>query len=103
MIGGMSRFTMDFRPFVAGLALVCGAATVSRAQSPAAPAAAPAEAPAAAPDGPARETVAISCPERGPFGPGTPFYSQFYEDYILSYVFQDVAKGTYVDVGAYDP
>jgi len=103
MIGGMSRFTMDFRPFVAGLALVCGAATVSRAQSPAAPAAAPAEAPAAAPDGPAREAVAFSCPERGPFGPGTPFYSQFYEDYILSYVFQDVAKGTYVDVGAYDP
>jgi len=104
---------MDFRPFLVGLTLVCGAATVSRAQSPAAPAApasasapasAPAAGPAAAPAGPAAaEAVAISCPERGPFGPGTAYYSQFYEDYILSYVFQDVARGTYVDVGAYDP
>jgi FkbM family methyltransferase len=95
---------MDFRPFLVGLTLVCGAATVSRAQSPAAPAApasAPAPAPAAGPA--AAEAVAISCPERGPFGPGTAYYSQFYEDYILSYVFRDVAKGTYVDVGAYDP
>ena len=57
----------------------------------------------AATDGPARETVALACPERGAFGLGTPYYSQFYEDYILSYVFQDVAKGTYVDVGAYNP
>ena len=51
---------------------------------------------------PPPEPVAFSCPVRGPFGPGTPYHSQFYEDYILSYVFKGVAKGAYVDVGAYD-
>jgi len=112
MIGGMRRFSSQFRPFLVGLTLVCGVATVSRAQSPApppasAPAPAPATAPVAGPDWPSTpETLvvsSISCPGRGPFGPGTPYYSQFYEDYILSYVFKDLAKGTYVDVGAYDP
>jgi FkbM family methyltransferase len=88
MIGGMHRISGEFRPFLAGLTLVCGLATVGCAQSPA-----------------ASETAvsSISCPGRGPFGRGTPYHSQFYEDYILSYVFQDVAKGTYVDVGAHDP
>jgi FkbM family methyltransferase len=32
-----------------------------------------------------------------------PFYSQFYEDYILSYVLGDRSSGFYVDVGANDP
>jgi FkbM family methyltransferase len=31
------------------------------------------------------------------------FYSQEYEDYILSQVFNEVNKGTYIDVGASDP
>jgi FkbM family methyltransferase len=47
--------------------------------------------------------IAFACPARGPFSARGPFYSQFYEDYILSYVFADVASGTYVDVGANDP
>lgn len=34
---------------------------------------------------------------------GGKFYSQFYEDYVLSQVFKDVASGFYVDVGANDP
>jgi FkbM family methyltransferase len=45
----------------------------------------------------------FSCPARGPFGGRGPFYSQFYEDYILSQVFGGVTSGTYVDVGANDP
>lgn len=31
------------------------------------------------------------------------FYSQFFEDYILSIVFEDIPYGTYIDVGAYSP
>ena len=31
------------------------------------------------------------------------YYSQYYEDYILGYVFKDVRKGFYIDVGANDP
>jgi len=31
------------------------------------------------------------------------YYSQTYEDYILAHVFQDVANGFYIDVGANDP
>jgi FkbM family methyltransferase len=107
MIGGMSRFLMDFRPFLVGLTLMCGHGTPCWAQSPAAqplPAAvAEAQSPTAAPHRAAPDTIAIACPERGPFGAGTSYFSQFYEDYILSYVFADVPKGTYVDVGAYDP
>ena len=45
----------------------------------------------------------ISCPVRGGFTPDSGYYSQFYEDYVLGYVFKDVAQGTYVDVGANDP
>jgi FkbM family methyltransferase len=48
-------------------------------------------------------TVAISCPPRGPFDPTSGYYSQFYEDYTLAYVFRDTKHGTYVDVGANDP
>lgn len=49
------------------------------------------------------EPVLFSCPVRGPFAARDKYFSQFYEDYVLSYVFKDVAKGTYVDVGASDP
>jgi FkbM family methyltransferase len=31
------------------------------------------------------------------------YYSQTYEDYILAYVFKNVANGFYIDVGANDP
>jgi FkbM family methyltransferase len=68
-----------------------------------APARAAAQAAAAPAPPPAVEAVAFSCPVRGPFGPSPHYFSQIYEDYILSYVFRDVAKGVYVDVGAYDP
>lgn len=47
--------------------------------------------------------IVFSCPARGPFTTRGPYFSQFYEDYVLSYVFSDVANGTYVDVGANDP
>jgi FkbM family methyltransferase len=49
------------------------------------------------------QQVAFSCPVRGGFRTGATYYSQFYEDYILSYVLKEVASGTYVDVGAHDP
>lgn len=48
-------------------------------------------------------TIAIPCPTRGAFGNGPTYYSQFYEDYILGYVFKDQKSGFYVDVGANDP
>lgn len=62
---------------------------------PASVAAAPAPAPAA--------PIVFACPVRGPFTTRGPYYSQFYEDYVLSHVFSDVVDGTYVDVGANDP
>jgi FkbM family methyltransferase len=45
----------------------------------------------------------VSCPARGPFSDSSGYFSQFYEDYILGYVFQGQQTGTYVDVGANDP
>ena len=50
-----------------------------------------------------RSTNTIQCPPRGAFGNGPTYYSQFYEDYILGYVFKDQKSGFYVDVGANDP
>jgi FkbM family methyltransferase len=50
-----------------------------------------------------KSTTTIQCPPRGPFGNGPIYYSQFYEDYILAYVFKDHENGFYVDVGANDP
>lgn len=47
--------------------------------------------------------VVFACPARGPFRGLGPYYSQYYEDYILSIVFRGVTSGTYVDVGANDP
>jgi FkbM family methyltransferase len=50
-----------------------------------------------------KSTVTITCPMRGSFVNGPTYYSQFYEDYILAYVFKDQKTGFYVDVGANDP
>ena len=50
-----------------------------------------------------KSTATIQCPTRGAFGNGPTYYSQFYEDYILGYVFKDQKSGFYVDVGANDP
>jgi FkbM family methyltransferase len=45
----------------------------------------------------------LSCPVRGNFDPASGYFSQFYEDYILSYVLKDAKTGNYIDVGANDP
>jgi FkbM family methyltransferase len=45
--------------------------------------------------------LTCDCPP-SKFESGT-YYSQFYEDYILAYVFRDYKTGFYVDVGANDP
>ena len=66
---------------------------------PAEPALAAAAPPAAA----NTSTTTIQCPARGAFGNGPTYYSQFYEDYILGYVFKNQTGGFYVDVGANDP
>jgi FkbM family methyltransferase len=50
-----------------------------------------------------KSTITIQCPTRGAFGNGPTYYSQFYEDYILGYVFKSEKSGFYVDVGANDP
>jgi FkbM family methyltransferase len=50
-----------------------------------------------------RSATTIQCPARGAFGNGPTYYAQFYEDYILGYVFKDQKAGFYVDVGANDP
>jgi FkbM family methyltransferase len=66
----------------------------------------PAPGPGGAGDPPAAgatSTSEIQCPVRGPFESGPSYYSQFYEDYVLAYVFREVKNGVYVDVGANDP
>ncbi len=60
-------------------------------------------APAAAPATVDKSTITVQCPTRGAFGDGPTYYAQFYEDYILAYVFKDQKSGFYVDVGANDP
>jgi hypothetical protein len=34
---------------------------------------------------------------------GATYFGQFYEDYVLAYVFEDLARGSYIDVGANHP
>jgi FkbM family methyltransferase len=46
--------------------------------------------------------VDIVCP-RSRYEGATYYYSQYFEDYILDYVFSDVSKGGYIDVGAAEP
>jgi FkbM family methyltransferase len=70
------------------------------------PAKSPAEPPPAAltaAPATADKSTTIQCPARGAFSNGPTYYSQFYEDYILGYVFKDQKSGFYVDVGANDP
>ena len=43
------------------------------------------------------------CPKTKFDGAEDRLFSQFYEDYILSHVFQGADKGFYVDVGAHRP
>jgi len=67
------------------------------------PAATPAPAAPAAASATDKSTTMIRCPTRGAFGDGPTYYAQFYEDYILAYVFKDQKSGFYIDVGANDP
>src|SRR3954468_16905430 len=76
---------------VIGSASLAGCSNPSKRVSEAAPAAVD------------KSTTTIQCPPRGPFGNGPTYYSQFYEDYVLAYVFKDHEHGFYVDVGANDP
>jgi FkbM family methyltransferase len=89
--------------FTAILALVTsGFLAGCREPAKPAPAPAPAAQPSAAPTAD-KSVTTIQCPTRGNFGNGPTYYSQFYEDYILGYVFKDQKRGFYVDVGANDP
>ena len=90
-------------PVVAIFALIMGA-FLAGCGEPARSAAEPA--PPALPAAPAtadNAAITIPCPTRGVFGDGPTYYAQFYEDYILGYVFKDQKSGFYVDVGANDP
>jgi FkbM family methyltransferase len=79
-------------------ALLAGCGAPARPAAEAAPAAPPA-APATAD----KSATTIQCPPRGAFRDNPTYYAQFYEDYILGYVFKDQKSGFYVDVGANDP
>ena len=48
------------------------------------------------------ERLDPSCPISKAAG-GHEFYSQYYEDFILSIFFKDITKGNYIDVGANNP
>jgi FkbM family methyltransferase len=63
----------------------------------------PAPAPPDTGQAPRAALAAITCPIRGVFGSSSAYFSQFYEDYILAYVFENSKTGVYVDVGANDP
>jgi FkbM family methyltransferase len=85
-------FAMVTSAFLAG----CGEPAKPRAEPPSA-------APTAASATVDKSTTTIQCPTRGAFDNGPTYYSQFYEDYILGYVFKEQKSGFYVDVGANDP
>jgi FkbM family methyltransferase len=101
-----ARYTavhMYTTPFVAVFALAISA-FLAGCGEPAKPAAEPRPAAlAVAPATADKSATTIQCPTRGRFGDGPTYYSQFYEDYILRYVFKDQKSGFYVDVGANDP
>lgn len=95
---------MSIRPLTVAVLATAVIALVAGCDEPAKPAAkARPAAPAAAPATGDKSTTTIQCPARGRFGDGPTYYSQFYEDYILRYVFKDQKSGFYVDVGANDP
>jgi FkbM family methyltransferase len=89
---------------LAAIVAMVTSALLTGCSEPARPAAEPAA--AALPAAPAtadKSPTTIHCPTRGAFAKGPTYYSQFYEDYILGYVFKDQKSGFYVDVGANDP
>ena len=89
---------------LAAIAALVASAFVAGCNAPPKPAAEPAPpAPTAAPATADKSTTTIQCPTRGAFSNGPAYYSQFYEDYILGYVFKDQKSGFYVDVGASHP
>ena len=89
---------------VAAILAIVTSAFLAGCGQPASPPAQPAPAARAArPANADKSTITIQCPPRGAFGNGPTYYSQFYEDYILGYVFKDQKSGFYVDVGANDP
>jgi len=45
----------------------------------------------------------IACPARNAVASQKVYFGQFYEDYVLAYVFRDQKNGTYIDVGANHP
>jgi len=89
----------------AAIFVMVTSALVAGCGEPAEPAAEPpSAAPTAASATADKLTTTIQCPTRGAFGDNGPtYYSQFYEDYILGYVFKGQKSGFYVDVGANDP
>jgi FkbM family methyltransferase len=94
--GRPSAFAAIFAMVTSAILAGCREPAKPRSEPvPAAPTAAPATAD--------KSTTTIQCPTRGAFGNGPTYYSQFYEDYILGYVFKDQKSGFYVDVGANDP
>ncbi len=88
----------------AAIVAIVTSAFLAGCGEPAKPAVDAAPAPlAAAPPTADKSTATIQCPVRGAFRGDKTYYSQFYEDYILGYVFKDQKTGFYVDVGANDP
>ena len=87
----------------AALLAIVVATVLAGCREPAKPGAEAAPAAAAATARPRKSTTTIVCPARGAFGNGPTYFAQFYEDYILGYVFKDQKGGFYVDVGANDP
>jgi len=78
-------------------------AVIAGCRGPAKPAAEAASAAVPAATTANQSAISIRCPVRGAFGNGPTYYSQYYEDYILGYVFKGYEHGFYVDVGANDP
>src|SRR5262245_4583990 len=66
-------------------AVLAGCAQPAKPAEPTVAAAAPVAANTAA----NTSATMIQCPARGAFGNGPTYYSQFYEDYILGYVFKN--------------
>ena len=100
----IDRFRIGRPRASAAIVAVVTSAWLAGCSEPAKPADAPAPAALAAAPAAARKSVTtIQCPARGAFGNGPRYYAQFYEDYILGYVFKDQKSGFYVDVGANDP
>jgi len=88
---------------LAAILVMVTSALLAGCSAPAKPIAEATPAPVAAAATANQSTITIQCPVRGAFGNGPTYYSQYYEDYILGYVFKGHEHGFYVDVGANDP